>query len=1028
MRYLLLITIGCLLIFTSSSLAAPEGSISLDTVIGQTGIDSIRVGTICFKLRVTVSATSESIVGFSNGFRVYSPDSATWGVPVGDTVSGIGDAFDITVVINYFSADGSGADTLAFGGFAMLGTGWPPGYNEVPFSITTSTQLSDTGKTICLDSSWFPPSNSWLWSSSGGSVGPDWSGPHCFTIYGGGDDSDGDGIADEFDNCPSVYNPDQEDTDSDGTGDSCDVCTDTDGDGYGNPGFPANTCPDDNCPFVYNPGQDDGDGDGIGDICDNCVSVYNSDQADADGDGKGDSCDVGEARFDAIPRSGPAPLTVTFTDQSLPTPTITDWLWKFGDEQTSADQNPLHQYTDTGRYDVTLIISDGTWSDTLTKYNYIAAADSSQWTGFTILKSHFVDMIYLTAGDLNHDNEIDLIYSGWDNETYVVYGNGDGTFASPMFLGPWVGCNLKLGFVNTDSLIDLIAASKYNVYVLINNGDSTFNINSWSLSGSGMPVLETGYFNDDSYLDLVVSPNKVYFGNGTGAFPTSTTLPLGEVWSADQSDFDHDGDDDLVAVEDSVWLMLNDGYGNFTVDTSIWLGQASMAVSTGNTMADFNHDGNPDFVLITPLIGVDTCDGYWRSVITLGFGDGAGGLLATDTLSVCGTSYNMVTADVNRDFELDLIVANGSKSQLEIFLGEGSGTFGDPVIVDLETNQITFVLATGDVNRDGNPDFISGGGFLYGDNIIIAINQLQPAPVLADTMMMLTTGYQSVSIKVQNPDSFVISRNYTTVAGADYWRLDADVDGMLDETAIDYNLQYGEYKIVITPRPDAGRGALFSAGIGINGSQQAVLFKDYPTPSKKSGANGFASDSIVFYYSVEPVSSIQPANGIPTGTSRPIFDWSGLVGKSFLADSFHFQLDRYYDFPAPLWDTTWQGAPQLVTSPDSALGADSIFYWRFRSFEGGQWSDYSRTFAAYITICCVARGNVDGIVGVGGPIDVADLTYLVSYLFQSGAAPPCEEEGNVDGIIGPAGPIDVADLTYLVAYLFQNGPVPPVCW
>jgi len=295
-------------------------------------------------------------------------------------------------------------------------------------------------------------------------------------------------------------------------------------------------------------------------------------------------------------------------------------------------------------------------------------------------------------------------------------------------------------------------------------------------------------------------------------------------------------------------------------------------------------------------------------------------------------------------------------------------------------------------------------------------------------MMMLTTGYQSVSIKVQNPDSFVISRNYTTVAGADYWRLDADVDGMLDETAIDYNLQYGEYKIVITPRPDAGRGALFSAGIGINGSQQAVLFKDYPTPSKKSGANGFASDSIVFYYTVEPVSSIQPANGIPTGTSRPIFDWSGLVGKSFLADSFHLQLDRYYDFPAPFRDTAWQGAPQLVTSPDSALGADSIFYWRFRSFEGGQWSDYSRTFAAYITICCVARGNVDGIVGVGGPIDVADLTYLVSYLFQSGAAPPCEEEGNVDGIIGPAGPIDVADLTYLVAYLFQNGPVPPVCW
>ena len=37
--------------------------------------------------------------------------------------------------------------------------------------------------------------------------------------------------------------------------------------------------------------------------------------------------------------------------------------------------------------------------------------------------------------------------------------------------------------------------------------------------------------------------------------------------------------------------------------------------------------------------------------------------------------------------------------------------------------------------------------------------------------------------------------------------------------------------------------------------------------------------------------------------------------------------------------------------------------------------------------------------------------------------------GNIDNIIGPGGPIDVSDLTYLVAYLFTGGPepVPEVC-
>ena len=54
------------------------------------------------------------------------------------------------------------------------------------------------------------------------------------------------------DNCPDVYNPDQEDEDSDDVGDSCDVClgdplNDSDADGF---------CSIvDNCPEVYNPDQ-----------------------------------------------------------------------------------------------------------------------------------------------------------------------------------------------------------------------------------------------------------------------------------------------------------------------------------------------------------------------------------------------------------------------------------------------------------------------------------------------------------------------------------------------------------------------------------------------------------------------------------------------------------------------------------------------------------------------------------------------------------------------------------------------------
>ncbi len=53
----------------------------------------------------------------------------------------------------------------------------------------------------------------------------------------------------------------------------------------------------------------------------------------------------------------------------------------------------------------------------------------------------------------------------------------------------------------------------------------------------------------------------------------------------------------------------------------------------------------------------------------------------------------------------------------------------------------------------------------------------------------------------------------------------------------------------------------------------------------------------------------------------------------------------------------------------------------------------------------------------GGVPDVADLTYLVDYLFRGGSAPPFVELADVDS----SSQIDVVDLTTLVAYLFFDG-------
>jgi len=79
-----------------------------------------------------------------------------------------------------------------------------------------------------------------------------------------------------------------------------------------------------------------------------------------------------KADFYATPTSGLRPLTVSFYNNSTSYDGITSWLWGFGDESNSTEQNPTHTYTTAGRYNVTLTITeqDGDTS-TIIKENYI---------------------------------------------------------------------------------------------------------------------------------------------------------------------------------------------------------------------------------------------------------------------------------------------------------------------------------------------------------------------------------------------------------------------------------------------------------------------------------------------------------------------------------------------------------------------------------------------------------------------------------------------------------------------------------
>lgn len=113
-------------------------------------------------------------------------------------------------------------------------------------------------------------------------------------------DSDGDGLPNDADNCPAIFNPvrpvdgnAQADADGDGVGDLCDPC-------------PVNADTETCTP----PNPDDRDGDGEPNATDNCPTTPNKEQVDTDADGKGDACDA----CPTVPNPGAEVCTASIYD------------------------------------------------------------------------------------------------------------------------------------------------------------------------------------------------------------------------------------------------------------------------------------------------------------------------------------------------------------------------------------------------------------------------------------------------------------------------------------------------------------------------------------------------------------------------------------------------------------------------------------------------------------------------------------------------------------------------------------------
>ncbi len=372
----------------------------------------------------------------------------------------------------------------------------------------------------------------------------------------------------------------------------------------------------------------------------------------------------------------------------------------------------------------------------------------------------------LASGDIDGDGDFDLVVANSaSNSVTVLLNNGGGRFDTQIEVAP-LGAfaspeGITLGDMDADGDLDLAVANfnSNSVSIFLNDGSGSFVYQGNLLVGQNPKDVVIGLIDGDLYGDLVVANSLddtvgVFLHNGDATFTDAGSFAGGDVAQRlGLGDMDSDGDLDVVVVGDrTVKILKNDGAGVLTESLSetIDVGPRDLAIG------DVDGDGDLDIVVANRLgtnatlllnFGDGTLQGGGQNItvgaehrsvalkdadqdgdLDLFVGDSTNGLLrvlinagdgsyAGPELYFAGSNpWSIQAEDFDGDGVLDIAMSNRNSNDVRIVMGAGDGSFVDQVVLDSGAGSVPMYVDVGDVEGDGDLDFVVAHSAADGGN------------------------------------------------------------------------------------------------------------------------------------------------------------------------------------------------------------------------------------------------------------------------------------------------------------------------